>query len=150
MAVLEGGMYVVEDVKRDQIGPGGVLALITQTAAIDPPGTIVGFAQDPAAAGKFEAWFYVRQLAGMDCRVITETSDKVTRSRPLSTQVAATNVSIVSGAWNDEYLDELHAFPDGPNDDQVDASAGAFTVLAGEMEFLENQRGGVRVRVVGR
>ena len=32
----------------------------------------------------------------------------------------------VAGAWNEPYLAELHAFPDGSHDDRVDASAGAF------------------------
>jgi phage terminase large subunit-like protein len=40
------------------------------------------------------------------------------------------NVRLVGGAWNSAYLDELCAFPEGPHDDQVDASSGAFAKLA--------------------
>jgi phage terminase large subunit-like protein len=39
-------------------------------------------------------------------------------------------VRLVSGQWNEKYLDELCTFPSGLNDDQVDASSDAFIELA--------------------
>jgi len=38
-------------------------------------------------------------------------------------------VYMIAGDWNASYLDELTAFPFGRNDDQVDASSGAFNHL---------------------
>jgi phage terminase large subunit-like protein len=35
----------------------------------------------------------------------------------------------VRGRWNDPFLQELEAFPEGSHDDQVDALSGAFAAL---------------------
>lgn len=45
---------------------------------------------------------------------------------PFSTAAEAGRVRLVRGGWNDEYLDELAAFPKGTFKDQVDASSDAF------------------------
>jgi hypothetical protein len=37
---------------------------------------------------------------------------------------------IVAGPWNEDYLHELHTFPGGAHDDQVDGSSGAFNKLS--------------------
>jgi phage terminase large subunit-like protein len=44
--------------------------------------------------------------------------------------VNANNVYIVDGGYVKPYFDELAFFPNGKNDDQVDASSGAFQLLA--------------------
>ena len=51
------------------------------------------------------------------------------RAGPYSAQVEAGNVLLVRGPWNDEYIEELQAFPEGGHDDYVDASSGAFNEL---------------------
>jgi phage terminase large subunit-like protein len=50
----------------------------------------------------------------------------------LSAQAEAGNVKLVRGTWNDAYLNELENFDgsDGCVADQVDASSGAFHLLA--------------------
>jgi predicted phage terminase large subunit-like protein len=59
------------------------------------------------------------------------TGSKTTRATPYSSQVQAGNVKILRGSWNDAYLNELENFPtEEGHDDQVDASADAFNVLA--------------------
>jgi phage terminase large subunit-like protein len=37
---------------------------------------------------------------------------------------------LVPGAWNAEYISELQYFPNSKYKDQVDASAGAFNLIA--------------------
>jgi predicted phage terminase large subunit-like protein len=59
----------------------------------------------------------------------TVTGDKATRLAPFAAQAEAGNVSLLQGAWNGQYLDELTAFPNGAHDDQVDATSGAFNKL---------------------
>ncbi len=54
--------------------------------------------------------------------------DKGTRANSLASTAGVGGVWLVAGAWNEPYLAELHAFPDGSHDDRVDASAGAFNV----------------------
>lgn len=71
----------------------------------------------------------MRSLAGFDVRGLPETGDKVTRAQPVSAQCEARNVKLVRGPWNEEFIRELEAFPEGGHDDQVDAFANAFAAL---------------------
>jgi predicted phage terminase large subunit-like protein len=48
---------------------------------------------------------------------------------PFAAQWNAGNVKLLRGPWNAAYLDEMTSFPFGTNDDQVDASSGAFSKL---------------------
>jgi hypothetical protein len=74
--------------------------------------------------------FLIQRLAGFNVRKEKPTGDKRTRAQPFAAQAEAGNVRIVAGEWNRDYLDELTLFPEGANDDQVDASSGAFNKLA--------------------
>jgi phage terminase large subunit-like protein len=59
----------------------------------------------------------------------TISKNKVTRAEPFASQWQAGNVELARGPWNEAFLQELEEFPDGGHDDQVDASAGAFSSL---------------------
>jgi predicted phage terminase large subunit-like protein len=85
--------------------------------------------QDPGQAGKDQAETYRRELAGFDVRTRPVSGDKVQRAGPWSSQVGARNVALVRGPWTPGYVAQHHAFPDGPHDDKVDASAQAFNEL---------------------
>jgi len=52
------------------------------------------------------------------------------RWRPLAAQAEADNVSLLKGAWNAAWLDEVCLVPNGRDDDQADAAAAAFDELA--------------------
>jgi len=54
---------------------------------------------------------------------------KVVRSMNLAAQVEAGNVAYVDGSWNEDWLDELCAFPESSYADQVDCTAGAYNKL---------------------
>jgi predicted phage terminase large subunit-like protein len=47
-----------------------------------------------------------------------------------ATQVDAGNLALVAAPWNDAFLAELRAFPNGDKDDQVDALSRAVNTLA--------------------
>ncbi len=57
-------------------------------------------------------------------------NDKVTRADPLASQCEAKNIRVVRGPWNVAFRNEMMAFPNGKNDDQVDSASGAFSKLA--------------------
>jgi len=59
-----------------------------------------------------------------------KTGSKYDRARPVSAQAEAGNIKVVKGRWNADFFNELELFPDGINDDQVDALSGAFDKLA--------------------
>jgi predicted phage terminase large subunit-like protein len=63
------------------------------------------------------------QLQGR-CAVVSyrPVTDKVTRALPWLATIAADNMFLVEGDWNQDYLDELEQFPNCTNDDQVDAT----------------------------
>jgi predicted phage terminase large subunit-like protein len=124
------GVYYVEDVTRGQWSSLDRNKVMRNTAKQDGPAVTVWLEEEGGSGGKESAEISVRDLAGVSVHAERVTGDKLSRARPFSAQCEAGNVKIVRGAWNAAYLDELHAFPLGAHDDQVDASSGAFNKLA--------------------
>ena len=124
-----GGEYYVMDVVRERASPGGVEALIKNTASQDGTDTTIDFPQDPGQAGLAQRRYLTAQLAGYDVRSSPETGDKEVRAQPASAQAEAGNVHLVDGPWNRALLDELELFPNGEFADQVDALSRAFARL---------------------
>jgi hypothetical protein len=90
-----------------------------------------GGCQAAGAAGKEAALAMVRLLAGFAVFVEPATGSKEVRAEPFAAQAEGGNVRVVRAPWNGDWLDELLAFPNGRNDDQVDGTSGAFNKLAG-------------------
>jgi predicted phage terminase large subunit-like protein len=124
------GRYYVEHVERGQWSSLDRNRVMKQTAILDGQDVSVWVEQEPGSGGKESAEASVRLLAGWDVRIERVTGDKITRARPVSAQAEAGNVRVVTGPWTKAYLDELHNFPAGAKDDQVDATSGAFNKLA--------------------
>jgi len=99
------------------------------TAVQDGKECSISIPQDPGQAGKSQANYFIKQLAGYNARSSPESGDKVTRSEPLSAQSEAGNVDILVGNWNEDFLDEICNFPNGTYKDQTDAATRAFDML---------------------
>ncbi len=130
---MESPRWVVLDAVMHRGPPHEVHALVKATAARDGRAVTVVVPQDPGQAGVDQAAAYTRELAGYDVRTRRPTGDKVTRARPWSAQVGARQAAVVRAPWTAAFVSEHHAFPDGPHDDQVDAAADAFAVLADDI-----------------
>jgi predicted phage terminase large subunit-like protein len=135
LSMTADGIVYVEDVQRGQWSSGARNKVMKQTAVLDTQQFGIGVVkvrveQEPGSGGKESAEISVKDLAGHDVETHRSTGDKVTRARPFAAQCEAGNVRLVAGDWNGAYLDELANFPNGANDDQVDASADAFNELA--------------------
>jgi predicted phage terminase large subunit-like protein len=78
-------------------------------------------------------------LAGYSIRSERVSGDKATRASGLAAQINAGNVRLVRGAWNSDFLEELRQFPQGKNDDQVDAAADAFNELTLMSQSLQGK-----------
>lgn len=131
MGRAANGIYFIEDATVFRGSPNKVEETIKNTATQDGRKVIIGIEQDPGQAGKMEAQYQVRQLAGYDARVNPVHESKGTRAKPFSAQCEAGNVKIVRGPWNEDFLNELENF-DGTTKtmaDQVDAGSGAFMFL---------------------
>ena len=66
---------------------------------------------------------------------INVSTDKLSRANGWLSLVDAGRVKVVRGDWNYDFIDELRAFPDGRNDDQVDAVS-----LAYEMTYKKKSK----------
>ena len=126
------GTFYVLDVRRTRDRPQGVEALIRRTAGEDGEAVTIWMEQEPGSSGVGVIDYYTRQvLTGYTFRGIRSTGPKEVRAGPVSSQAEAGNVRLVRGAYLNEFLDEIGAFPtEGLHDDQVDALSGAFQQLA--------------------
>ncbi len=117
------GMFVVLDVASARVRPHDVDALLDRTAQQDGRGCMIGFWQDPGSAGKSEAQRHLRRLAGYNVSITVAALNKVAYAKAASSQAEGGNLKIVRAPWNDAYLSEHEAFPDGGHDDIVDAES---------------------------
>lgn len=124
------GVYTILDVVRGQWDSGTRDKKIRRTAEADGAGVKQYGEQEPGSAGKDAALAFVRLLDGFPARCVPSTGDKEVRADPLASSAQGGNVKLLRGLWNQAFLDELTAFPTGAHDDQVDACAGAFNMLA--------------------
>lgn len=129
MGLTPDDTVIVQHSVVERLEGMGVRKLIKATAESDGVGVLIGLPQDPGQAGKTQARDFVRELHGYNVRIELESGSKVTRAEPYAAQVENSNVFLIRGAWNDEYVRELATFPGGTLADQVDASSGAYGML---------------------
>ena len=126
---LPDGRYVIADVVRLRAGPDERDRALRNTAERDGRAVRVSIPQDPGQAGKTQVLHLTRSLAGYPVHTSPESGDKVTRAEGIAAQVNVGNVLMLRAEWNDSLVAELRLFPNGANDDQVDALSRAFSVL---------------------
>jgi predicted phage terminase large subunit-like protein len=127
------GNYWIIDVVRGQWDSYTRERKMRETAELDGVGVEIGLEQEPGSGGKDSAQDSVKRLAGFRVKVFKvgkSDGSKEQRADPFSVQVNAGNVYLCPGDWHDDYKTELTYFPFSPKKDQVDASSGAFNVLA--------------------
>ncbi len=125
------GTYIIADMVHAQYSPGKVQTTVKNTAAQDTVSVPVWVEQEPGSSGVADVHAYIKLLSGFRVHANRPTVDKVTRAGPASAQCEGGNVKLLRGKWNEAFLTEAENFPDGDNDDQVDAFTGAFNVMQG-------------------
>lgn len=103
--------------------------IIRQTAISDGPSVAVWMEQEPGSGGLDSAEMTIGNLAGFIVKAEIPRGDKVARADAFASQVDVFNVTLLAGAWTDDYKEELRLFPNGRLKDRVDASSGAFRKL---------------------
>jgi predicted phage terminase large subunit-like protein len=136
------GRYFVVDVIRGQNTPGQNEQVIRQAAQLDGANVQIRMEEEGGSSGKDTIDRYQRiVLKGYDFKGVRSTGEKSTRANPASAAAEAGNIRIVKN-WSDmeypkwnipAFLDELVSFPEGENDDQVDALSLAFDSLRMDM-----------------
>ena len=140
--------YIILDVITCRESAAEREAVIKQTAATDKAkwGHVETWVeQEPGSGGKESAEGTIGNLSGFVCKVERVTGSKEVRADPLASQASVGKVKILSGAWNQSFLDELEHFPVGKLKDQVDAAGGGFNKLntaTGSFESTEGIRVG--------
>lgn len=122
--------FYILDVVRGQYSALEVEEIIKATASRDGYSVDIHLPQDPAAAGKSWAQRLVGLLAGYTAKAERMAGDKIYRSSAFAAQMEAGNVVLLRGAWNEDFINEYRDFPNGKNDDQVDAGADSFNEIA--------------------
>jgi predicted phage terminase large subunit-like protein len=127
IGMQENGRPIILDIKRDRAGPDKVDLLLSVTAKNDrSAGIEQSLPQDPGQAGKSQISHFAKMLAGCIVHSSTESGDKDTRAQPFASQVNLGQVDMVEAPWNSVFIEELRMYPNGTNDDQVDALARAY------------------------
>lgn len=124
------GLFYIVDVERDRVSGGKVDDMLRNTAASDGRPVPIRIEQEPGASGK--NWLSsIRRvlLAGYDVGGIPSTGNKEVRANPLAGRAEHGEVVLIRGGWNEDFLTEATAFPEGLHDDQVDAVSGAYAYL---------------------
>lgn len=133
MSIDAGGFFTVEHVARGRWISHERDQQMRRTAEEDAkragPVTQIWHFQDPGSAGLDSAIATNRALSGFAVHFETVTGDKTTSADPWSSACQAGLVRLLRGGWNEAYINEHVAFPNGKYDDQVDPSAGAFKKL---------------------
>lgn len=121
--------YYVENVVKGQWTPGDRDERIVATAKEDGRTVRVLIEQEPGSGGLAQVEYLIKALAGFRASGDRVTGDKITRAGPVASQSEIKNVKMLRGVWNQDFLDELEAFPNGQYMDQVDGLSGAFNLL---------------------
>ena len=132
IAITPAGDVVIEHVIRGQWSTGERRKVMRQAAEMDAAqfgSVLVYIEQEPGSSGVDSVQDEIRLLAGHPVFADRPSGDKDTRMLPLAAQAEAGNVYLLAGAWNDDFVDELCAIPNGRYRDQADAAGGAFNRL---------------------
>jgi predicted phage terminase large subunit-like protein len=121
--------YWILDVKRFRTESADRERRIRETAREDGYDIAIGIEQEGGSGGKESAENTVARLSGYRCVILLPRGDKEWRADPFSSQVNAGNVHLYKAPWNQDYIDEMKHFPHSRYKDQIDATAGAFSVL---------------------
>jgi predicted phage terminase large subunit-like protein len=129
------GFFYITHAHRGQWEPAERNQNIRSFADQDGKHTIIRVPQDPGAGGKEAAQNIVRLLVGYIVIVkpfgsAGNVGNKVNRAEPFASAVNNGLVRMVKSNWNDHFVNELVRFPNGRNDDYVDAASDAFNELA--------------------
>ena len=113
----------------------GIMKTTAQLDALRYPGQSVQvkFEQEPGSSGIDAAKAIIGLMIGFPVSADKVTGSKDVRLDPLVAQCAAKNVFLVRGEWNESFIAELCAIPNGTYRDQGDAASGALNGLAGSM-----------------
>jgi len=134
---IKNGITYIANAVRERGSPERVESLLVQTAKMDECKQSIP--QDPGQAGKAQAAYLSKKLAGCQFTFSAESGDKATRAMPMASQVNAGNVKMLAAPWNESLIHEMRSFPTGAHDDLIDACSRAYNeLMTGSSYSLKN------------
>lgn len=132
------GKIFIKGMDRFQKSPEGMEIRVKTAALVDGPGVPIWMEQEPGSAGVIVLDHYKREvLSGWSLKGEKPTGPVEVRAQPFLAAVERGDVYIVRDRWNKALIDEINAFPDGDNDDQVSSLAlGYHKLMKGRMGGL--------------
>lgn len=94
-------------------------------------GLMVRWEIEPGSASTREARYLAGLVPFADAHGIRSVGNKIVRAKPLASQAEHGFVSVLKGAWNEEWLNHMHSQP-AEHDDMMDAASGAHDDLIRE------------------
>ena len=126
--------YVILDIERHRVGPGQVEAVMEKTAITDSalyPQLLIRTEQQPGSAGKDQVHHLSKGIfKDFDYEGERPTGAKTTRATSVSSLAERGKLALAEAEWNEIFIQEAEAFPEGSHDDQVDALSGAYAALS--------------------
>jgi predicted phage terminase large subunit-like protein len=126
--------YHIEDIQFGRWGSGRRNKLIVEQAKADGKGIPIVIEEEPGSGGPTQVDELVRLLDGWAVTRVKAANEgnKLLRADAMRSQAEVGNVSQSRGLWNDEFKNEINAFPNGKTKDMVDAAAHAYNFLAAD------------------
>lgn len=126
------GRFYIEDVRRQHSAPDDVDLMIDAASLDDGPSVMQDFPTDPGQAGKYQANFFAKLLAGRPFQTSPEAGDRFERGRGFISQARAGNVFLVAGPWNAAFRREMESIAPGAKImDQYHAALRSMNALVG-------------------
>ena len=126
------GHYYVLDVARRQIEWGDLTDWIASVMLTDGASVAQGLEEKGYMSRAIKELNADPRLHGYEIWGYPVDKDKLTRALPVAAKSAAGLIHITESHWTRAFIDEVCAFPNGMHDDQVDAFAGAWTMIGDE------------------
>jgi predicted phage terminase large subunit-like protein len=130
MGMTADGTIVIADVVSGQMEWPDAVRTVANTARLDGKTIRQGIECVSAQVGVLQTLLRDPLLTAYTFNPIEVHRDKITRALPLIARSEQGKLAIVRGHWNQKFIDELCAFPEGMHDDQVDACSGGMTLLS--------------------
>jgi predicted phage terminase large subunit-like protein len=127
------GRTKILDVARRRVEWDQLAAFMADVALQDGPECQIGFERQGYMTRAGQALAQDSRLHHYAIWGYTKDKDKLTNALPFAARVGLQMVDVVEAQWTRDFLDELCSFPRGAHDDQVDAGAGAYEMLGGDV-----------------
>jgi len=138
------GQWFIEDVARFPGPWSKAKGKIEEVMLRDGPTVTQGVEISGQQGGYYQEWAEADSLAHLALEGVAPRDSKLVRANVWASRIEDGLVHLVRGAWNDAFVAECLAFPNGVHDDMVDAVSGAVQMLPGMARMSEVPQDGGR------